>query len=124
MTQQFNRGQLLDKAIKGEIKKGDKFKNGHGAVMEFDGRYFRWNTTRDIVEMSVMNGLEMFTKFEEKIKLELTQDEVNTLALLMGYTSQHEREEKFKNQYDGKIKSICGGGTGHALYHKLYKLVK
>lgn len=127
--EQFNRGQLLDKAFKGEIKTGDKFKRvSTGCMMAFEGENFRWVKSRDIVQMSMNCGKdELFEKHEEKVTVELTQDEINTLAVLMARTSQSEREEKFDRHRlnpTSIIKSICDGTSAHTLYHKLNGLAK
>ncbi|PGM50831.1 hypothetical protein [Bacillus thuringiensis] len=126
--EQLNRGQLLDKAFKGEIKKGDKFKRvSTGCMMEFEGENFRWVKSRDVVQMSMNCGKsELFEKVEVKINVELTQEELNTLAMLMGRTSQSEREEKFERfrSITRNITSICDGSSAHSLYHKLNELAK
>ncbi|MDF9638814.1 MULTISPECIES: hypothetical protein [Bacillus cereus group] len=126
--EQLNRGQLLDKAFKGEIKTGDKFKRvSTGCMIVFEGEHFRWAKSRDIVQMSTSCGkLEVFEKHEEKIKLELTQDEVNTLALLIARTSQAEREDMFDlhSKTSTRITSICAGGAAHSLFTNLYRIAK
>lgn len=122
----FNRGQLLDKAFKGEIKTGDKFKRVDTSdIVRFDGRRFIW-TSGAIMEMQVYSPTEQFEVYEEKITIELTQTELNTLALMMGRSTQNEREEKFARHKEltGKITSICGSGASYDLYEKLDSLVR
>ncbi|MGE2643722.1 hypothetical protein ACQH7H_24255, partial [Escherichia coli] len=105
---------------------GMKFKRvGTTDVVRFDGRRFVW-TSGTIMEMQVYSPTEQFEVYEEKITLELTQEEVNTLALLMGRSSQRECEEKFERhrQLTGKITSICGSGASYDLYEKLDSLAK
>lgn len=70
--EQLNRGELLVKAIKGEIKTGDKFKRVDTSdVVHFDGRRFVW-TSGAIMEMQVYNLTELFEVYKEKITIELT----------------------------------------------------
>lgn len=67
----LNRGELLVKAIKGEIKTGDKFKRVDTSdIVRFDGRRFGW-TSGAIMEMQVYSPTELFEQhraFTGKIK--------------------------------------------------------
>lgn len=96
----MNRGQLLDKAFKGEIKKGDKFINNYGSVMSFDGRYFRWESSENIVQMQVMDTVETFEKYDPKVTIELTQADINSLSVLMDSTSHNDLERMFEDQIE------------------------
>ncbi|MED2694216.1 hypothetical protein P4222_01335 [Bacillus thuringiensis] len=108
MTQQFNRGQLLDKAFKGEIKAGDKFRRiPSGDVVTFEGRRFKWNDN-STMEMNVFNKLELFEKHEEKHTIELTQLEINSLRVLVGDSSVNTLQSK-KKFYSHPFGIIEGG---------------
>ncbi|MBE7117319.1 hypothetical protein FT641_27090 [Bacillus paranthracis] len=125
MTQQFNRGQLLDKAFKGEIAKGTEFTRvKSGCKIVFDGEKFRWGSTNSIVEMGIHCGSdELFEKHEEKHTIELTQLEINSLRVLVGDSSVNTLQSK-KKFYSHPFGIIEGGSEYKVLFDKLEKLVK
>ncbi|NRQ71997.1 hypothetical protein HQK17_28160 [Bacillus cereus] len=123
MTQQFNRGQLLDKAFKGEIKAGDKFRRiPSGDVVTFEGRRFKWNDN-STMEMNVFNKLELFEKHEEKHTIVLTQKEVNSIRTLIGDDTIYGLKRK-KEQYSHPFEVIEDGEEYNQMFEKLEKLVK
>lgn len=118
----MNRGELLAKAFAGEIKKGEKFKNNHQSVMYFDGRYFRWTSGDNIVQMQVMDLPETFEKYEPKVTIELTQADINSLSVMMNLTSHSGLEDMFDKQ--GRTHEINGVAKHVDLRNKLHLLAK
>lgn len=96
MGQTFNRGELLVKAIKGEIKSGMRFKKNNGEIIRFDGERFRWSD-QTIMQLNVMDD-ESFERYEEKVTVELTQADVNSLSVMMNATSHDGLEDMFNRQ--------------------------
>ncbi|MGE2643721.1 hypothetical protein ACQH7H_24250, partial [Escherichia coli] len=43
-TTKYNRAELLQLALDGKVKKGDKFKDERGWDVTFDGMIFKWET--------------------------------------------------------------------------------
>ncbi|PEM65315.1 hypothetical protein CN613_25565 [Bacillus pseudomycoides] len=124
MGQTFNRGELLDKAFKGEIKAGDKFQRvTSGCKITFNGDEFRWVNSDEIVRMGIACGKEeKFEKVEQKVTIELTQSDINSLTVMMNATSRSDLEVMFEDQ--SKVNEINGIQSHINLRSKLNGLVK
>ncbi|MDF9638813.1 MULTISPECIES: hypothetical protein [Bacillus cereus group] len=117
----LNRGDLLSKAIKGEIKEGDQFKKNNGEIVRFDGTRFRWSD-RTIMQLNVMAD-ESFEPYVEEITVKLTQKEINSIRTLIGDESIFGLKRK-KDNYSHPFEIIEEGEAYNKMFEKLNKLVK
>lgn len=121
----LNRGELLVKAIKGEIKEGAKFKRvTSGDIVYFDGRRFKWEGVNEsVMEMQVYSPTEQFEPYVEEFTVKLTQLEINSIRTLIGDESVYGLNRK-KENYSHPFAVIEDGEAYNKLFEKLNKLVK
>ncbi len=94
----LNRAGLLQLALDGKVKAGDKFKDERGDVVTFTGSEFTW---RDGMSLKLMvHGNEEFTPvFEDvDVMVRLKQSELNTLYLVLGASIHREVERRAKRE--------------------------
>ncbi|PEM65312.1 hypothetical protein CN613_25550 [Bacillus pseudomycoides] len=77
----MKRHELLEKAHKGEIKAGDKFKSG-SQVITFDGRTFKYEGG---LALKLMTSNIDWTPVTKTITVELTQAQINTIYSLANH---------------------------------------
>ncbi|PEM65314.1 hypothetical protein CN613_25560 [Bacillus pseudomycoides] len=115
----YNRGQLLQMAYEGKVKKDDQFKSNRGDIIFFDGHSLRWEDGGQMLRNRIFMN-ELFECYTPKVTVELTQKEVNTLRVLTGATSSGDLKEK--NSRRGTLDIVTDGGYG--LYSKFLALSK
>ncbi len=117
----MNRGELLVKAISGNIKKGDKFKSNINQIITFDGQRFRWSDN-EIMQLNMLSG-ETFEPHEETVTVKLTQKEINSIRVLIGdecFSGLQRKQETYSHPFD----IINNGGAYNDMFDKFQKLVK
>ncbi|MBE7117318.1 hypothetical protein FT641_27085 [Bacillus paranthracis] len=117
----FNRGQLLVMAFEGKIKKGDQFKSNTGDIIIFNGHAFVWEDGGQMLR-SRMFPLETFERYVPTVSIDLTQKEVNTLAVLTGATGVSDLTQSHKLSRFRTNEVVSDGAFG--LYTKFKGLVK
>jgi hypothetical protein len=104
--EKLTRLQLFEKLYNGELKEDDKFIDEVGNVVkvekEFGTMSLVWEDGEPLHLVKYSDD-EYFTKVEdEKITVELTQKQINTIFLLANHTSDEEMENEFAlfHRYD------------------------
>jgi hypothetical protein len=104
--EKLTRLQLFEKLYNGELKEDDKFIDEVGNVVkvekEFGTMSLVWEDGEPLHLVKYSDD-EYFTKVEdEKITVELTQKQINTIFLLANHTSDEEMENEFSlfHRYD------------------------
>jgi hypothetical protein len=89
MMQKYTRLELFEKLVKGELKDGQKFVDeiGNIVVVKIDDIASKivWENSGKPLDLRIYEG-EYFTPYVEKITVELTQEQINTIFLLANHT--------------------------------------
>ncbi|WP_144466748.1 hypothetical protein [Bacillus nitratireducens] len=81
----MNRGQLLEKAFKGEFKAGDTFKSNRDDIIIFNGENFVWKDDNRMLRMRMFHN-ESWVAYND-VDVKLSQKELNTLVIALGNTT-------------------------------------
>lgn len=111
--QKLNRGQLLDKAFKGEFKQGDLFESNRGDIIIFNGENFVWKDDGRMLRMRMFPN-ETWVH-QVNVTLDLSQKELNTLAVALGSTNV----PKLKQNNSDRLHIVESFGEARRLYTKL-----
>lgn len=109
----LNRGQLLEKAFKGEFKKGDLFESNRGDIIIFNGENFVWKDDARMLRMRIFHN-ESWVQLKEAT-ITLSQRELNTLTVVLGNSTI--QAIKDKNEYNLNI--VEDFDEARRLYSKL-----
>ncbi|PEM65316.1 hypothetical protein CN613_25570 [Bacillus pseudomycoides] len=120
VTTKYNRAELLQLALDGKVKRGDKFKDERGTEVTFDGLEFVWKDGGSLKLFVHTN--EHFTPVVEdkEVTITLKQSEVNALRLVLGKSSYSSTERSAERL----SLSIPESRDYQRLYEKLLSLTK
>lgn len=104
-TTKFNRAELLQLALDGKVKAGDKFKDERGWEVTYDRMMFRWESGSHL--MVSVHPNEHFTPVfvDKEVTITLKQSEINSLRTLVGDESVGGLKRK-KEQYSHPFEII------------------
>lgn len=120
-TKTYNRAELLQLALDGKVKKGDKFKDEAGSTVTFDGLTFNWNDGMALKLM--LHKHETFTPVivDNDVTITLKQSEINDLAATLGLSVHFDVKEEMKRQ---GVTLTTTGSQHTALFHRFMGLQK
>ncbi|MBE7117320.1 hypothetical protein FT641_27095 [Bacillus paranthracis] len=121
-TKKLNRAELLQMAIDGKVKRGEKFKDERGDIAVYGNRTFTWEQTG--VELRLTSyGDEHFTPVVEdkEVMVRLKQSEINDLAITLGQSIHS--NIRSEAQRDG-IELMTTGMEHTRLFRKFRELMK
>ncbi|PGM50832.1 hypothetical protein [Bacillus thuringiensis] len=94
----MNRGQLLEKAFKGEFKAGDTFKSNRDDIIIFNGENFVWKDDNRMLRMRIFNN-ESWVVYND-VEVKLSQKELNTLVVAFGNTTLAKIEQNNRHKLE------------------------
>lgn len=120
----LNRAELLQMALEGKVKKGDKFKDELDNTVEYSGCEFIWKHDHKSLTLFV-HPTEYFTPVvvDKEVTITLKQSELNTLRVLTGGDTINTVLERNKS-YGHSFRTITTGDEYGELFGKLNALVK
>lgn len=119
-TTKVNRAELLQMAIDGKVKRGDKFKDERGWEVTFDGTVFRWESGSTLTASVHPN--EHFTPVfvDREVTITLKQSEINAIGLALG----HSVYGRVRDEAQRRNLTIPSGSGHSALFVKLDNMRK